>query len=148
MKITSRKASNVLGAGKHVVTIVGIAEDVSSAGYAQIKMSFKDAKGGVLTHYFNTVGFEKNEDGSYKTDRKGQRIISEEMSEKCLDILGKLAYNTGIEESDEEFDIQTLMNAEVGIAVEMEIATTGASEGKAFPRVKYTFTPEVLEASF
>lgn len=152
LKITSQRGGfNTMGAGKHIIEITGAAITLSEAGHDQLKVTGKNANGETITHYYNTVQFEKNADSSYKLDKRGNRILSKE--NKSLDILGKLAFNAGIPE-DEEFDSlnelkDALLGREVGIAVVLEVATKGKSEGKSFSRIAYTFTPQVeLEEAF
>jgi hypothetical protein len=141
------KGASFIPAGKHVVEIISTAEVVSASGNKQIKVVFKDDKGRMITHYYNTIAYERNADKSYKLDKKGDKIISEELSEKTLAIIGKLACNAGIDE-DEEITADDLVGKEVGICVVMEIATEGESAGKEFARVHYSFEPSEIEVDF
>ena len=149
-KITSKKGSNVIGAGKHEVTIVSVKETMSKGNPAkgwlpvpQVEIQFRDAKKQTLTAYYNTVTFMKNEDGSYALDRKGQRQL--DPNNISMDILAKLAGNAGIEETDEEFAVTDLIGYEVGIAVVSETAVGGKSDGKDFSRVKFSYALEAEE---
>lgn len=145
MKITAKKSIQVIKAGNHIVTIDSYREDVSkNTGSVQAVYGLKTEDGAVLTYYANTRGLVKNEDGSYKKDRKGNYVEDPIKTQKCMDILGKLAFHAGVAEG-EDIELEDLEGCTVGIHVEMEEATIGDRAGEFFPRVKWSFDPELID---
>jgi len=139
-KITPQATTPRIGAGNSLATIVGVTETLSQAKNLQIKVDFKDADGRTLSHWYNTVGYAKNADKTYKLDSKGNKKITDEDSTEVQKILGKLMAHAGLD-TEQECLVTDMIDCEVGIIVVSEVATEGASTGKSFARVKTSYDP-------
>lgn len=143
MKFTARSnQKEMLGPGKHLVTIASIAECLSkkSDDYKdqtpQLEVKF-ETENGFITGWYNLKGFKKNEDGSYAINPKTKnRIEDVENTTTAVGIFERLALHAGIP-SGTEFDIAELVGMEIGIKTESN------DQGKM--RVQYTMSSDRVE---
>lgn len=160
MKITAKKVGKgLLSVGYHDVQIDNVeitnsnASDEHDDVTLQVAVTFRNDNG-IITGWYNTKGFKKYDEltaaekasGNFDTTSTGyaikltknkagkvikrERIEDAERTEKCLDILGKLATNAGFAVG-EDVEVEELKGKEVGIKIEMN------NSGQ--PRVIYSF---------
>tara|TARA_R110000803_G_scaffold36811_5_gene79151 strand:- start:2881 stop:3375 length:495 start_codon:yes stop_codon:yes gene_type:complete len=124
----SESGFTTLDNGRHLTKLTNIADDLSDAGYDQMVGTFTkvDADGnepsdpklrGSIRKWWNLEGFEKEADGkTYKLDKDGNRIHSDENTAACGRIIGQFANRCGIP-AGESFNRKDLFNKVIGIVV-------------------------------
>lgn len=132
MKIKVVNSSPILPVGKHQVKISKVYKATAKTGSEQLAVLFVAEDGGKFTNWFNLQGFKRDpkeptkvdENGykrpNYLTDKKGERIVDEEATLLCEEIIGKLMFHAGCEEGDELDPMKALEGKSVTIAIRSE----------------------------
>lgn len=136
MKFTSKGRQNsLIEEGLHNAVITGVVETSSTrTGTPQLEVTYQTEDGKTRKAWYNLQGFKKNAAGQF-VDKKGmpviieqgdtgnvleaklkKRIVDEDATQKCLDIVGQLGADAGIDTS-EEFGPEDLIDRTVLIAV-------------------------------
>jgi hypothetical protein len=142
MKILSKNTSRLMALGKHVVRIISVVSATpSNAGDGwedktpQLKVVFEDSTGNRVTAWFNLMGFKTYDELSATEQKSGKfvamgnrnqnyavvkatkkRVPSPEKTEAALNIVSRLAHDSGVEEG-EEITEGDLVDRTVGIVV-------------------------------
>ena len=155
MKFTSQDSNPLIGEGEHQATIArAYMSDDSSTGETQLAVLFKVGLK-QITRWFNLKGFKVDPDEPKTTDAKGReipnylltkngkRIEDKEKTKSCMRIVGQLGHDIGIEVG-EEFDLEDLVGAEIGINVVKETSDFASSGSRL--RVSYTLPADKVKA--
>lgn len=158
MKFTVKNSNTFLPEGKHIVSVHSISPDQpkESADWKdrtpQLKVTFKEPKSGFqFSNWYNTKGYTKFEDlttkqqqsGKYEARgdqgyaveiKTGMRVVSEENTEKAINIIANLGYACGFD-ADKQISVEDLHGKTCGI-------TIGPND-RMNNRVKGTFRPTV-----
>lgn len=143
MKFTAKSnQKELLPAGEHKTTIKTVYETLAKASdlygdrTPQIEVSYETEKG-FIRQWLNLEGYEKDDNGNYKLNKKGNRVKSDENTEAAIAIFARLGLHAGIPEGS-EFEPKDLIGMEVTIMVAPN------EQGKM--RVAYTKAPAATVA--